>query len=66
LRFFEVGQIYTEIYNHLDIYSLLLFLGEYALTYESFLICPQTDYEGKKLQRPNSEFIQHTPRQKGQ
>ena len=29
--------------------------------YEGLLISPQPDQEGNKLQRPNSEFIQHTP-----
>ena len=57
LTFFEVGQIYTEMYAHLDVYFLLLRLGICALTYESFLISPQPVYEGNKLQRQNSEFI---------
>jgi len=57
LTFFEVGQIYTEMYAHLDIYSLLLTLVICALTYESFLISPQPVYEGNKLQQTNSEFI---------
>ena len=60
LSFFEVGQNYTEMYTQLDIYSLLLCLGICALTYESFVISPQPEYEEKKPQRRNLEFIQHT------
>jgi len=61
LSFFGVGQYYSEIYAQLDIYSLLICLGICALTYESFVISPQPDYEENKLQRRNLEFIQHTP-----
>jgi len=52
------------MYAYLDIYSLLLCLGICALTYESFLVRPQPDYEGNKLQQTNSEFIHYTPLKK--
>jgi len=38
-------------------------LVEIKTIYEGVLISPSPDQEGNKLQRPNSGFIQRTPRE---